>query len=91
VVAVFLGEQEASVAQGAARGSVEQDCEAGFYLGERAMQNGGAQVTRDLLLHAQAICKPSSVEYVAAKFAPGRLSPWSMEKPCMKRPVAKRS
>ena len=36
VVAVFLGEQEASVVQGAARGSVDQDCEAGFYLGERA-------------------------------------------------------
>lgn len=75
VVAVFLGEQEASVVQGAARGSVDQGCEAGFYLGERALLSGGVSVARDLLLHAQAICKPSSVEYVAAKFELGRLPP----------------
>ena len=75
VVAAFLGEQEDAAVQAAAHASVDQDCDAGFYLGERAVLNGGVAVARDLLLHAQSICKPNSVEYVAAKAELGRLPP----------------
>lgn len=75
VVAAFLGEQEVSAVQAAARGSPDQDCDAAFYFGERAVLHGEVSDARDLLRSAGAICKPNSVEYVAAKLELTRLPP----------------
>ncbi len=75
LVAVFLGEQDASAVQTAAAASSEQDCDVGFYLGERAVLAKDVSAARALLQHAQQICRPTSVEYPAAKRELDRLPP----------------
>jgi lipoprotein NlpI len=75
VVAALLGEQEVAAVQAGAQKSPDQDCDAGFYLGENSVLNSGVSVARELLQHARAVCKPNSVEYVAAKFELTRLRP----------------
>jgi lipoprotein NlpI len=79
VLAAYLGEADAAAALKAARSGDAasqkgQECEAGFYLGAKAVIEGNPAIARDLLTTAAATCPRYFIEVPAIRFELARLA-----------------
>jgi len=79
VLAAYLGEADAAAALKAARSGDAasqkgQECEAGFYLGAKAVIEGDPAIARDLLTTAAATCPRYFIEVPAIRFELARLA-----------------